>query len=73
MPYLSALAWLNIKKNAWNSPKTGSYWTVDPLKGIDYVEGVDYGQVLKIRRQQMNRYKANNNGFGGNGTNWFGK
>ena len=36
-------------------------------------KGVDYGQVLKIRRQQMNRYKANNNGFGGNGTNWFGK
>ena len=44
----------------------------DTLKGIDFVEGVDYGQVLKIRRQQMNRFKANNNGFG-NGNNWFGK
>jgi hypothetical protein len=44
----------------------------ETLKGIDYVEGVDYGQVLKIRRQQMNRHKANNNnGLGG--TNWFGK
>jgi hypothetical protein len=43
------------------------------LKNMDYVEGVDYGQVLKIRKQQMNRFKANNNGFGGNGNNWFGK
>ena len=43
----------------------------ETLKGIDYVEGVDYSQVLKIRKQQMNRFKANNNGFGGN--NWFGK
>ena len=45
----------------------------ESLKNIDYVEGVDYGQVLKIRKQQMNRFKANSNGFGGNGTNWFGK
>jgi len=45
----------------------------ESLKNIDYVEGVDYGQVLKIRKQQMNRSKASNNGFGGNGTNWFGK
>jgi hypothetical protein len=44
----------------------------ETLKGIDYVEGVDYGQVLKIRKQQMNRFKANNNGFG-KGSNWFGK
>jgi hypothetical protein len=45
----------------------------ESLKNMDYVEGVDYSQVLKIRKQQMNRFKANNNGFGGNGTNWFGK
>ena len=45
----------------------------ESLKNIDYVEGVDYGQVLKIRKQQMNRFKANNSGFGGNGANWFGK
>lgn len=38
----------------------------DCLKNLDYVEGVDYGQVLKVRRQQMNRYK-------GSGVNWFGK
>ena len=44
----------------------------ESLKNMDYVEGVDYGQVLKIRKQQMNRFKANNNGFG-NGSNWFGK
>lgn len=36
------------------------------LKNLDYVEGVDYGQVLKVRRQQMNRYK-------GSGVNWFGQ
>lgn len=45
----------------------------ESLKNMDYVEGVDYGQVLKIRKQQMNRFKANNNGFGGGGANWFGK
>lgn len=37
------------------------------LKNLDYVEGLDYGQVLKVRRQQMNRFKANNTGT------WFGK
>jgi hypothetical protein len=36
------------------------------LRNIDYVEGVDYSQVLKVRRQQMNRYK-------GGRVNWFGK
>jgi hypothetical protein len=40
----------------------------DIMKNIDYIEGVDYGQVLKIRKQQINRFKNNNN----NGTNWFG-
>ncbi len=39
------------------------------LKNMDYVEGVDYGQVLKIRRQQMNRFKG---GQSMNG-NWFGR
>jgi len=29
------------------------------LKNIDFVEGTDYSQVLRIRKQQMNRYKAN--------------
>lgn len=38
------------------------------LKNMDYIEAVDYGQVLKIRRQQMNRYKGDR----GNNRNWFG-
>jgi len=41
----------------------------ESLKNIDYVEGVDYSQVLKVRRQQMNKFKGKNNLNG----NWFGK
>lgn len=33
------------------------------LKNSDYVEGLDYGLVLKIRRQQMNRIKGNSNNW----------
>jgi hypothetical protein len=40
----------------------------ETLKNVDYVEGVDYSQVLKVRRQQMNRNKGSNL----NGS-WFGK
>ena len=40
----------------------------DCLKQVDYVEGVDYGQVLKVRRQYMNR----NKGGGYNQGSWFG-
>jgi hypothetical protein len=40
----------------------------DCLKNVDYVEGVDYGQVLKVRRQFLNRSK----GSVGNNGNWFG-
>ena len=43
----------------------------ESLKNIDYVEGVDYNQVLKVRRQLMNRFKANNNNPFGN--NLFGR
>lgn len=39
----------------------------ESLKNIDFVEGLDYGQVLRVRRQQKNRFKSGNN----NG-NWFG-
>jgi hypothetical protein len=42
----------------------------DCLKNMDYVEGTDYGQVLKIRKQIMNRHK--NGGSNTNGINWFG-
>lgn len=40
------------------------------LKEVDFVEGLDYGQLLKIRRQKLNRAKGNNNL---SGNNWFGK
>ena len=44
----------------------------DCLRNVDYVEGVDYGQVLKVRRQYMNR----NRGGGGSNSyqtgSWFG-
>jgi hypothetical protein len=38
------------------------------LKNLDFVQSVDYSQVLKIRKQNMNRYKNNSDG----GINWFG-
>jgi hypothetical protein len=42
----------------------------DCLKHMDYVEGTDYTQVLKIRKNHMNRNK--NTGSNTNGINWFG-
>lgn len=39
----------------------------ESLKNMEYIEGVDYSQVLRIRKQQMNRYK----GSGFSGKNWF--
>jgi hypothetical protein len=41
------------------------------LSGIDYVEGVDYGQVLRVRKQVQNRYKSGSNYNGG--MDWFGR
>lgn len=41
----------------------------ESLRNIDYVEGVDYSQVLRVRRQQMNRNKSKNLNSGGS---WFG-
>ena len=38
------------------------------LKQVDFVEGLDYGQVLNIRR----RYMGRNKGAGYNGGSWFG-
>ena len=40
------------------------------LSNIDYVEGVDYGQVLKVRKQFQNRYKSGGSS-GGNNLDWF--
>jgi hypothetical protein len=39
------------------------------MNRLDYVEGVDYGQVLRIRRQNQNQRNMNKN----SGINWFGK
>jgi hypothetical protein len=39
----------------------------DCLKNVDFVEGIDYGQVLKARKKFINR-KTGNNFSGG----WFG-
>ena len=38
------------------------------MKQVDYVEGVDYGQLLKVRRQILSRNRSGNSGGG----NWFG-
>jgi hypothetical protein len=37
------------------------------LKNLDYVQAVDYGQVLRIKNQNKNKYKNNESGI-----NWFG-
>jgi hypothetical protein len=44
--------------------KPMSNYINDCLKQVDFVEGIDYGQVLKVRRQFLNR----NRNTGGN---WF--
>jgi hypothetical protein len=41
------------------------------LSNIDYVEGVDYSQVLRVRRQVQNRYKSGSNYNGS--MDWFGR
>lgn len=40
----------------------------DVLKNIEYTEVADYSQVLRLRKQQMNRFK----GKGKGNNNWFG-
>ena len=52
-----------------NSPKDFMDYVNLSLKDIDFVEGVDYGQLLKVRRQQMSKYKG---GSSTSGINWFG-
>ena len=56
----------------WSSKSSDKEFMVyvkDCLKNMDYVEGTDYGQVLKIRKKHMNR---NIGGSSTNGINWFG-
>jgi len=58
--------------NEWSSkysPKEFMDYVNTSLKDIDYVQGVDYGQMLKMRRQQMSKYKGGNST---SGINWFG-
>ena len=43
----------------------------DCMKNMDYVQGLDYGQVLKVRRQMMNKIKNSTNNV--SGINWFNK
>jgi hypothetical protein len=43
----------------------------DCLKNVDYVEGVDYGQVLKVRRQYINRNRGGGSNSYQTGS-WFG-
>lgn len=49
-----------------NSPKEFMAYVNECMKQIDYVEGVDYGQVLKVRKQFMSRPKQTATGI-----NWF--
>jgi len=49
-----------------NSPKEFMAYVGECMKQIDYVEGVDYGQVLKVRKQFMSRPRQASSGI-----NWF--
>jgi hypothetical protein len=51
-----------------NSDKEFMNYVNQCLKNLDYVQAVDYGQVLRIRNQNKNKYKNNNE----SGINWFG-
>jgi hypothetical protein len=53
------------------SPKEFMSYVNDCMKNMDYVQGVDYGQVLSIRRQMMNKPKASNQNSNVGGINWF--
>jgi hypothetical protein len=50
--------------------KEMSQYINECLNGIDYIEGVDYGQVLRVRRQYQNQ-KSQINSNSGNFGNWF--
>jgi hypothetical protein len=46
--------------------KEFSKYINDCLNNLEYTEGLDYSQVLKVRKQYQNRYKNGNSGI-----NWF--
>ena len=49
--------------------KSTSTYINDCMKQVDYVEGLDYSQLLRVRRQVLNRNAINRNNDSGN---WFG-
>jgi hypothetical protein len=51
-----------------NSPKEFVSYVNECMKGMDFVEGLDYGQVLSVRRQIMYQTKPSYQ----SGINWFG-
>ena len=51
-----------------SSPKDFNSYVNECMKGIDFVEGLDYGQVLSARRQFMSKAKPSYQ----SGVNWFG-
>ena len=54
------------------SPKEFMSYVNDCMKNMDYVEGVDYAQLLKVRRQAMSRTKISGSvNSNTNGINWF--
>ena len=53
------------------SDKSFMAYVNECLKTMEYTEGVDYSQVLRIRNQHMNRYKGG--GSSTAGINWFGQ
>jgi hypothetical protein len=53
------------------SPKEFMTYVNDCMKNMDYVQGVDYGQVLNVRRQVLSSRSKSNSGSNVNGINWF--
>ena len=56
-----------------NSPKEFMSYVNECMRNLDYVQGVDYGQLLNVRRQVISRNKITNSGSNTNGINWFNK
>jgi hypothetical protein len=52
--------------NKYVDKSTASYIN-ECMKQVDYVEGLDYSQLLRVRRQVLSRNRGNNSG------NWFGQ
>ena len=56
-----------------NSPKEFMSYVNECMRNLDYVQGVDYGQLLNVRRQVISRNKITKSGSNPNGINWFNK